>query len=290
MKNAKHIVRESVMRNMAGGIRRDIVRFAAMALLLAASAPVWAQSMGLSPAIINEKFKPGQPFSFMMSLSNSGSAPAIMRGLTMDFWYDQQTNEKTMQAPGTHPRSASNWVEFVPAEVTVPANSSAQVKVIVTPQKEVSGGYYSVLFFESRPALAQLGENQQPVYTKFRLGALLLIAAEGTEQYKVDISDFKITSPDATHKLVAEFTIDNQSNTHIFPRVQLTVLDEKKKIKGKADGDYIRFMPGQKNVFKVNYPGELAPGKYDALLTIVHEGGKVVTKDIPFTVVASKGD
>ncbi len=248
-----------------------------------------AQGIGISPAVINQKFKPGQSFSVDITLSNTTNTPMLMHGLTSDLWFDGKTNERTLPSPGSTPRSAANWVEFVPKQVMVPAQSRALVKVVVTPQRAVSGGYYTALFFESVPELAGTApDTKQSIFMNFRIGSFLLLTAEGTESFKVDISDYKVVPPDASHTMSAEFTVDNQSNTHIFPRVQLAVLNNKKKVVGKADGDWIRFMPSQKKVFAVNYPGDLPAGNYDALLTIVHEGGKIVTRDIPFTVEAAR--
>jgi len=245
----------------------------------------YGDGIGISPAIINQGFKPGEAFSVEVTLTNTTNTPMLLHGLTTDLWYDAKTNDRTMPLAGSTARSAANWVEFVPKQVNVPAQGHAVVKVVVTPRKDVSGGYYAALFFESVPVLAGTAEDtKQSIFMNFRIGAFLLMTAEGTEKYKVDISDFRVIPPDASHQMVAEFTIDNQSNTHIFPKVQLAVLDSKKHIVGKADGDWIRFMPGQKKVFSVNYPGSLAAGSYDALLTIVHEGGSIVTRDIPFQV------
>ncbi len=246
---------------------------------------VQAQGIGISPAVMNQRFKPGQSFTVEVTLSNTTDTAMLMHGLTSDLWFDPKTNDRTLPAPGSTPRSAANWIEFVPKQVVVPAQSRALVKVVVTPQKVVSGGYYAAMFFESTPEFAGTAKDtKQSIFMNFRIASFLLLTAEGTEQYKVDISDYKVIPPDATHKLRTEFTLDNQSNTHLFPRVQLAILNDKKRVIGKADGDWIRFMPGQKKVFAVSYPGELPAGSYDALLTIVHEGGSIVTRDIPFRV------
>jgi hypothetical protein len=254
-------------------------------LLLTLAISAQAQSIGISPAIINEKFTPGQTLTIPVSVANTGSAPLYLKTLTSDLWFDAKTNERTVLPPGTHERSAANWVSFVPQELTIPPNSSSVVNVVVTPRRDTVGGYYAVLFFESRPVLAEAAtEKKAAVYTNFRVGSLLLLSAKGTEQYHVDISDFKVTPPDATHNLSAEFLVDNQSNTHILPQVKLAVIDSRKHLVGKADGDFVRFMPGQKNTFHISYPGSLEPGDYTAIITVVHEGGQVITRELPFQV------
>jgi hypothetical protein len=254
-------------------------------LLVTLSVASEAQSIGISPAIINEKFTPGQTLTFPVSVANTGSAPLYLKTLSSDLWFEPETNERTLLPAGTHERSAANWVSFVPQELTVPPKSSSVVNVVVTPRGSAAGGYYAVLFFESRPELAEEAtEKKAAVYANFRVGALLLLTARGTEQYHVNISEFKVTPPDRTHNLSAEFRVDNQSNTHIMPQVKLAVVDSGKHLVGKADGDLVRFMPGQKNTFRISYPGTLNPGDYTAIVTIVHEGGQVVTRELPFQV------
>jgi len=264
------------------------VRLSGLVLLaVALSGAASAQGIGLSPAIINQKFKPGETFTTTISVMNGGSQPAVLKTMTSDLWFNPEDNERTILPPGTHPRSASNWVEFVPGNVIVPANGTVQIKLVVTPRKDVEGGYYSILFFETRPELTA-SQGSQSVFTNFRIGALLLLTAQGTEKYQVSIYEYELTPPDATHKLHVQFVVDNQSNTHIYPRVQLVVLDSKKTLLGKTDGDMKRFMPGQKNVYSVDYPGELKNGSYTAVLTIIHEGGEVITREIPFQVTGAE--
>lgn len=263
--------------------------FAISLLLCAFSTMLSAQGLGVSPVVINQKFKPGQSFSVDVTLSNTSDIPMLMHGISTDLWFDAKTNVRNFPPAGTTPRSAANWVEFVPKQVMVQPKNRAVVHLVITPQAAVQGGYYAAFFFESVPQLAgKAQETNESIFMNFRIGGLLLLSAEGTEQYKVNISDFAVTPPDGSHPMVAQFTLDNQSNTHLFPRVQLTVLNSKKKVVGKADGDWLRFMPTQKQVFKVDYTGELPPGKYDALLAIMHEGGGIVTRDIPFKVEATR--
>ena len=72
-----------------------------------------AQSLGLAPAQVVETFKPGVPFQFDLSTVNSGDTAVEMHVEITDFWYDEK-NEKVFSSPGSSPRSAANWIQFVP--------------------------------------------------------------------------------------------------------------------------------------------------------------------------------
>jgi hypothetical protein len=257
------------------------------AFVLGAALPAGAQSLGLTPAEVQYRFKPGQPFQFEIAMSNSSSTPAVMRANVTDLWYNAK-NEKLFNPAGSSPRSAANWMEVVPPQITVPAGGTGKVKVVVTPPANASGGYYGVVFLESRPQLAQAATAEsKAVFANIRLGSLILLSAENTENYGIDISDTQLTPPDATHSLKVDFDLGNNSNTHIFPETKIAILNSNHQLAAKADGAIQRFFPQQKDHLSVSWAGALPKGDYTAILTVVYGPDKVDTKEIPFTVTDS---
>jgi len=248
-----------------------------------------AQSLGLAPAEVRANFKPGQLVQFDLSVSNDSDAPVVMRNTVTDLWYDQKTNEKVFGPPGSLPRSASNWVEFVPRDFIVPAHGTGKVKVVVTPPPGAAGGYYAVLFVESKPELSRAATSEQKaVYTNMRLGALILLNAEGTEIYSIAVTDAKFTPPSVNQNLMLEFQLANNSNSHIFPQVTLAILNTNKDLVARAEADPKRFFPGQKGSMSVSWPGSLPSGDYTAILTVVYGMDKVYTQEFPFSLNAEQ--
>src|SRR5437660_1225773 len=98
-----------------------------LACLAALAGQGRAQSLGLAPAQVVEKFKPGVPFQFDLSTVNSGDTPVDMHVEITDFWYDEK-NEKVFSSPGTSPRSAANWIQFVPDHFEVGPNGTQRVR------------------------------------------------------------------------------------------------------------------------------------------------------------------
>src|SRR5499433_2819543 len=134
-----------------------------------------AQSLGLAPGEVREKFKPGMPFEISLATSNDGATPVEMSVEIADFWYNEK-NEKVFPAPGTAPRSAANWIQFVPERFEVPAHGAQKMKAIVTPPSDAKGGYYATLFVMSKPQLAfDKTKDGRQVYTNMRLGCLVLL-------------------------------------------------------------------------------------------------------------------
>jgi hypothetical protein len=242
-----------------------------------------AQSLGLAPAQVVQEFKPGVPFEFDLSTVNSGDTPVDMHVEITDFWYDEK-NEKVFSLPGTSPRSAANWIQFVPDHFEVGAHGSQKMKAIVTPPADARGGYYAVLFVQSKPQLSFPKGDGQGVSTSMRIGCLVLLRAASTEEYKIELSSVKVTPPAETHGLSVDFDLLNASNTHVFPRARVAVLDTNRKMVAKAESDEKRFLPGQKNSMHVEWAGKLPAGNYTALLTVAYGEDRIETQQIAFSV------
>jgi len=240
-------------------------------LILFASVNADAQiKFGLTPAMIDMEFAAGEPFAVTLEVSNGGNLPMSMHGEAMDFWYDAK-NEKIFAAPGTMPHSATAWIEFVPRTFIVPPHGASKVKMMVTPPANTAGSFYSVAFLESKPELSQpAGEGKQAIYTNIRLGALVLLASRQSQSYSVAVSDLKVTPPGLTQPLQLDFEVQNDSNTHIFPKSSVVIVDSQHKVWAKAVGEVKRFLPGQKDRLGVVWSGRLPPGSYDGILNLTY--------------------
>lgn len=262
--------------------------YALIFLLGMACLPLGAagQSLGLAPGEVREKFKPGVPFEIDLATSNDGGSPVEMSVEIADFWYNEK-NEKVFPAPGTAPRSAANWIQFVPEHFEVPAHGAQKMKAIVTPPSDAKGGYYAVLFVQSKPQLSFTKSNGQGVFTNMRLGCLVLLDAEETEDFKIELSNVKIVPPSATQGLDLTFDLLNAGNTHIFPVARLAVLDAQKKLVAKAQTEEKRFLPGQKDLMHLTWTGSLPAGSYTAVLTVTYAEDRIESQQLTFNVGGS---
>lgn len=246
----------------------------------AVSAP--AQTLGLTPAEIRATFKPQQVVQFDLAVSNDADTPVPMRASVMDLWFDPATNEKVFGAPGSLPHSAANWVAFVPPTFTVPPRGTGKVKVVITPPADAAGGAYAVVFLESKPELARPGTaDGKPIYANIRLGALVLLGADGTEEFHVEVTEPELTPPTATHGLDLVFQLANTGNSHIFPEARLTVLNAARQVVARTEAETKRFFPGQKDAMKLTWSGSLPPGDYSGVLTIAYGRNQVYTQILP---------
>jgi methionine-rich copper-binding protein CopC len=254
-------------------------------LALAWASVASAQSIALAPAQILENFTPGVPFEYALAVQNKGAEAVELHVDVTDFWYNAK-NEKVFGAPGTSPRSAANWIQFVPEKFEVPPGGAQSMKAIITPPADARGGYYAVLFVESKPIDSQQVNEGKRVYTNMRLGCLVMLTAKGTEAFNINLGDLHLNPPSDNQGLKLTFSIDNQSNTHVFPQAHMAILNPDHKLMGKAETQSKRFLPGQKDTMEVNWNGDLAAGDYTAVLSLVFGGTHVETRQVAFTVPA----
>ncbi len=243
-----------------------------------------AQSVGIAPAQVVQSFKPGVAFEIGLATVNRGDAPVEMTVQITDLWYNEK-NEKVFSPPGTSPRSAANWIQFVPEHFEIPAHGTQKMRAIVTPPADARGGYYAVLFVQSKPVLThQLTQDGKTVFANVRVGCLVLLTAEGTADYKIDLENLKLTPPAGSQGLKLTFDITNNGNTHVFPQGHLAVMDSARKLVAKAESEMLRTLPGQKNPFQIYWTGNLPPGNYTGILTVTYGESSVETRAVPFTV------
>lgn len=256
-----------------------------LAVILLSSAAL-AQSIALAPAQIVEDFKPGVPFEYSLAVANNGNDPVELHVQITDLWYNEK-NEKVFNAPGTSPRSAANWIQFVPERFEVPAGGSQKMRAIITPPVDARGGYYAVLFVESKPLPSNKAtEDGRKVFTNMRIGCLVLLTAKSSEAYNVKLDELKLVPPTETQGLKVSFSVDNESNTHVFPQARLAILNPQHKLVGKSESQIKRFLPGQKDTMQVDWNGDLNAGEYTAVLSVVYGGTHVETRQIAFTIPA----
>ena len=271
------------------GIAQVVAGVVAVILTLGATV-AGAQSLALAPAEVRATFEGGQPLRFDVTVSNEGNTPAVMRSSVMDLWYNEK-GEKVFGVPGSQPRSAADWIEFVPRDFTVPPQSSGKVSVVVTPPVEASGGYYAVLFVESKPELAQAATPEsRAVYASMRLGVLVLLSAAGSETYGIEVGEPQFTPPTASQDLTLQLPLVNKSNTHIFPQPKLAILSTRaRRLVARTEGEAKRFFPDQKDTLGLKWNGSLPPGDYLAIVTVVYGRDQVYTRELPFTMTGPGG-
>lgn len=243
-----------------------------------------AQSIALAPGQVRQEFKPGVPFQIELASANQSDEPVEMNVQITDLWYNEK-NEKVFSTPGTSPRSAANWIQFVPEHFEIPPHGTQKMRAVVTPPADAQGGYYAVLFVQSTPKMTfDKTKDGKTVFTNVRVGCLVMLAAEKTEQYKIAVSNVNLTPPAANQSLDVSFDVLNAGNVHIFPVARVAIMDSSRKLVAKAESEAKRLLPGQKDSMRVGWTGSLPAGDYTAILTVAYGEDRIETQQLPLRV------
>lgn len=245
-------------------------------------------SAGVTPGSVEATVKPGSTYTQSYVLSNNGSAPLRFRASVIDYWYD--ANDVRVFGPaGTLPHSASNWIQFTPAEVLVGPHSSGTIKATVTIPAGARGGYYSMPVFEGLPAVSTTSEKTgASTAIGFRFRGLMMLAIEGSNKYQLDLIGRKLSPPSATKPLELELQLRNNSTVHLRLRGSFAILDNLGAMAGRGKFEPVKVLPGQSKRMNLPWAGELSPGAFTALVTVTYDriGMEPATQvyEIPFVV------
>lgn len=251
-------------------------------------------SVGISPASIEAKVKPGATYTQAYTLSNNTSERLRFSCSVLDYWYDEN-NKRVTGRPGMLPHTASSWVQFSPTEIVVEPKSSATVKVIITVPTGAHGGYYTMPVFEAlvvKDELIAAGsrENSARASIGIRFRGLIMLATDDANDYHVEVMGGVVAPPTDATPLEVNIDVRNRGNVHARVQGDFAILDEKGALAGRGRLESTRLLPGQRNILKAAWAGILAPGKYTALATFSYDRINMepvsLSYEMPFVVAA----
>lgn len=228
-------------------------------------------TVAVSPASIDAKVKRGSTYMQTYMLSNSTSERLRFTCSVIDYWYDEN-NKRLTGRPGTLPRSASPWVQFSPSEVIIEPHSSANVKAIITVPLAATGGYYTMPVFEAMPIKSEAASgNASTASIGIRFRGLVMLATEDANEYVVEIMGGKVLPPTASTPFELEIDVRNRGTVHARLLGVFAILDAKGGLAGRGKIEASKFLPGQRNMLKVPWAGELPIGRYTAVVTLSYD-------------------
>ncbi len=168
------------------------------------------------------------------------------------------------------------------------------VKAVITVPQTAGGGYYSMPIFEAMPAdqptltssLHQVSTATASIAVRFR-GLMLLTTLDAAE-YNVEILGGHVSPPSASAELVTELDLYNRSTAHVRVRGTFAILNSSGALAGRGNIKEKRYLPGQRNILRTAWSGNLNPGQYTTVMTLSYErvGSEAATLvyELPFVV------
>lgn len=182
---------------------------------------VTSRNITMSPASALLSVKPGETATNKFEILNSGDDGYVVytsvspyRVVGLDYTPD------FAQLPGT--TNTASWVKIANSEVSVAPRTAATIQYSVTvPSGTAPGGYYAVLFAETRPP--DDAEQVTGVVPRNRVGNILYITVEGSVQTSGDVTAEPVSGVRVQTILPVGFKISNTGGVHFQSIVDVSI-------------------------------------------------------------------
>ncbi|MBW2257407.1 MAG: hypothetical protein JRI25_22805 [Deltaproteobacteria bacterium] len=255
-------------------------------LLLAASLLVpgvaWALSLTVAPGTVDVVVPAGSSEQVYIDVGNGGQTPLEVRAYLFDWWHE--AGQQQFPPPGTVERSAALWSSVVPARLTLDAKSRDRLILVVAPPADAIGGFFAVVFVD---AAAVPNPEAAPATTlglSARVGVLVAVRVQGTGNDALVVAGVEVRPPTESTPLEVSAQVRNTGDVHLKPETRVVVLDGDEQVRAKLAERHPIVLPGQDASLESQWGGELEPGAYTALVTVVFGEGQATTVEHVFAV------
>ena len=247
--------------------------------------PAAAFSVQIDQPKVVLEIAPGQSYTGEMEIVNLEDKEAPLHVYFQDWVYQEGGNgEKNFSPAGTLSNSASSWLTVTPIETMLKPYGKLVVRYTLNVPASASGGYNSVLFFETT-----LGSGKTEGGTRLslasRIGSLFFVDVKGTVQRKGEVRSINIqASSQGSRPVEIKTTFKNTGNTAIVLSGNYILMDTQSQVRALGDLANIYTSPGTTGTATTQWVGRLPKGNYDALLTYELGGGMNQVEERTFTV------
>lgn len=243
-----------------------------------------ASTIRISNPKIELELAPGETYSGEISVENPDNEEVKTKIYLEDWVYSPGgTGEKKFSPMGTQPLSCSRWIQFSPAQEMLKPYGRFTARYTISVPQDASGGYYSVLFFETILGTAQ-DEEGVNVLVSGRVGALFMVHVKGTVKRQGDVTEVKISPPSGNKPLEILTTFKNTGNVDIPLGGTFLLMDADGKVSARGDLQKIYTLPGVQETGTTQWVGRLPAGAYTLLLTYDLGQGQSIVKEETVTV------
>ena len=213
----------------------------------------------------------GERINKSMTVSNTSDKEVHFKVYWEDFQYQAPYDgSKKFFPAGVGPFSASQWINYSPQEVTLPAYGKQKIDYSINVPSSIEGGYYGVLFFEQIGAALKSSTGLDVVT---RVGALFFIEPKGISR-NASLENIVIKGPNVSGEFV------NKAKVTLIPRMVYYIMEEGGMVKNRGELKKIYVPAGATASWEMPVPTDLNPGRYSIVMNMDLEEQNVVTKEI----------
>jgi len=265
-------------RSGFGKLKYALIGLAAAMTVAGPAAPgALAQggALSLSPAVIMASGTFGQSLTQRLTINNSTPDVFTFHMMAEDVMV--RKGKRAFMPAGELPGSIAATAVFSPEEIVAPPKSSESVTVTITlpPKTDIRA---MVAIFHATNAIRP---NKGSVGLVASIGTLITFNL--TSDVKIAPDPLRITPASATTNLAFSQYLTNTGTEPALPKGVAAILNQSGKLVGKAVFPEQRLLPGERLLFRAEYPGTLKAGSYRVLCTYSY-AGHILTRQADFTV------
>lgn len=241
--------------------------------------PSWAVRFLVAPPRFELTIPSGGASTQAIEVTNADEKPVKLKAYPSD-WTLGSSGEMNYQKSGTQTHSCSNWLTINPMEFTIPAQGTQVVRFTLKAPLGASGGYWTVVFFESAPE-PRPGERVGMLFNA-RVGSIVYATIAGTATKSGKIAGLKVGKPSPGKPLAVTALFQNSGSVPLRPKGKLEVFDSQGKRLGTADIPETAVLPESSREIQTLYSGTLAKGTLRITVTLDYGGSEILAGETTF--------
>jgi hypothetical protein len=233
-----------------------------------------APAFSINPMRQDVELAPGteKTVAFEIKAGPSASGDRGRLVITAANWNVEEDGALTFSKTESEPSSASSWIDFSPAALTIESGRTQLVRItIAVPPKTPPGTYRSALFVQERAAAAAPEREVRAIFVRVRFAFLLFVVVTPASS-EPDLVNVEIDTSAPRPRLICEMT--NAGNLHARPLIFWTLKRGAQALgQGTLRGTVL--LPGAKLREPHSLEGvNLTPGSYEMSVNVDFQDGK----------------
>jgi hypothetical protein len=246
--------------------------------------------IALAPTRFELELSPGAETTVVVNLnyhSSDKNAPPSRIVASLNDWTISKEGQVVFHKANTLKNSASSWIVYSPASMTVMPGSVHSIRVTISVPKDATpGDHLSALIVEPRPDNLKLDKNQRQVIVRYRMAAVIYVKVPKLTRLAT-LQNLKATSN--AEGAVITSTVKNEGNSVVRPIASAKVIDANGRIVAEiTDTETLPVLAESEVELSSLIPKALGPGKYTIRYKIDFQGGGKITEGITELVVQDK--
>jgi P pilus assembly chaperone PapD len=252
-----------------------------------AAAPSSDDGIALAPARFELEMAPGSETTVVVNLDYHTTRPNAQPYRLVASLNDWDLNEKGEMGfykAGVRPNSASPWIIYSPAEVTVQPGQTHSIRVTVTVPKDAApGDHLAALIVEQRPDTIKLNRNTRQMVMRFRMASMFYITVPRATR-RGTLTNLRASAD--VRGLVVTPTLKNEGNSVVRPVSSLKVLDAGgRTVVELPESESLPVLAGSTLSQPLLIEKTLAPGTYTVKYRVDFQDGGKVTEGVTDLIV-----